>query len=169
MQPTTLRLSAPAATSSATYAASRRIGVLLWTVQVVLAVLFLFAGSMKLVMPIEAMTKQMPLPGAFLRFIGVAEVCGALGLILPGLLRTRRVLTSLAAAGLVVIMIGATSLTLVSGGVAQALFPLFIGVLCAAVAYGRGGRVTIVAESAPSVAPPRSTPIAARQLGLSNS
>ena len=165
MQSTTLRQSAPAATSSAMYASSRRIGVLLWTLQVVLAVLFLVAGSMKLVMPIEAMTKQMPLPGAFLRFIGVAEICGALGLILPGLFRIRRELTPLAAVGLVVIMIGATSLTLVSGSVAQALFPLFVGVLCATIAYGRGARVSILAESAPSVSPRLASAIGAR-LGL---
>ncbi len=87
----------------------------LWTVQGLLALIFLFAGGMKLVLPIEALTKQMPLPGLFLRFIGVAEVLGAIGLILPGLLRIRPGLTPLAAAGLVIIMIGATVLTLAGG------------------------------------------------------
>src|SRR5690349_11739736 len=52
----------------------------LWIVQGLLALLFLFAGGMKLVMSIEEMTKEMPLPGPFLRFIGVAEVLGAIGL-----------------------------------------------------------------------------------------
>jgi len=53
----------------------------LWIVQGLLALLFLFAGGMKLVLPLEAMTQQMPLPlpGWFLRFIGVAEVLGAMG------------------------------------------------------------------------------------------
>ena len=46
----------------------------LWIVQVLLALLFLFAGSMKLVLPIEEMTKEIAMPGWFLRFIGVAEV-----------------------------------------------------------------------------------------------
>lgn len=78
----------------------------LWIVQGLLAIVFLFSGGMKLVLPIEAMTRQMPLPGLFLRFIGVAEVLGAIGLILPGLLRIRQGLTPLAAAGLVIIMIG---------------------------------------------------------------
>jgi hypothetical protein len=55
----------------------------LWFAQVPLALLFLVAGGIKLILPIEMMTKQMPLPGGFLRFIGVAEVLGALGLILP--------------------------------------------------------------------------------------
>jgi uncharacterized membrane protein YphA (DoxX/SURF4 family) len=71
-------------------------------------------------LPIEVLTKQMPLPGLFLRFIGMAEVLGAIGLILPGLLRIRQGLTPLAAAGLVIVMIGATVLTLATGGVSAA-------------------------------------------------
>ena len=114
----------------------------LWIVQGLLALLFLFAGGVKLVMPIEEMTKQMPvpLPGFFLRFIGVAEVLGAIGLILPGLLRIRPGLTPLAAAGLVIIMLGATVMTLASGDVASALIPLAVGLLAAFVAYGRWRR-----------------------------
>jgi hypothetical protein len=105
----------------------------------VLALLFLFAGGVKLVQPIEALSAQMalPLPGAFVRFIGVAEVLGALGLILPGLLRIRPGLTLLAAAGLVIIMIGATVVTLAGGDVGLALIPLVVGLLSAFVAYGR--------------------------------
>ena len=109
----------------------------LWTIQVLLALLFLFAGGMKLVLPIEAMTAQMALPGWFLRFIGVAEVLGGLGLILPGLLRIRTGLTPLAAVGLVIIMIGATVVSLASGPITLALIPLVTGLLAAFVAYGR--------------------------------
>jgi DoxX-like family len=112
----------------------------LWIVQGLLAALFLFAGGMKLVLPVEELTAQVPLSGLFVRFIGVAEVLGALGLILPGLTGIRPGLTPLAAAGLVVIMIGATALTAagVGGGdAAAALFPLAVGLLCAFVAYGR--------------------------------
>jgi hypothetical protein len=78
-----------------------------------------------------------PLPGWFLRFIGVTEVLGAIGLILPGLLGIRPGLTPLAAAGLVIIMIGATVVTLAGGDVALALIPLVVGLLSAFVAYGR--------------------------------
>ena len=112
--------------------------IALWIVQALLAALFLFAGSMKFIMPIEEMTKQMPsMPGWFLRFIGVAEILGGLGLILPGLLRIKPGLTPLAAAGLVVIMIGATVISAMIGPVAMALMPLIVGVLAAFVAYGR--------------------------------
>jgi len=109
----------------------------LWILQTLLALIFLWAGGMKLVLPIEEMTKQVPLPGLFLRFIALCEVLGAIGLILPGLLRIRPGLTPLAAAGLVIIMIGATVLTLLTGDIAMALIPLVVGILAAFVAYGR--------------------------------
>ena len=113
------------------------INVLLWVVQGLLAALFLFAGGVKLVLPIEALAGPFALPGLFMRFIGVAEVAGALGLVLPSLLRIRPRLTPLAAAGLVIIMIGATVLTGLAGPVAMALMPGFVGVLLSFVIYGR--------------------------------
>jgi hypothetical protein len=112
--------------------------IVLWIVQALLAALFLFAGSMKFIMPIEEMTKQMPsMPGWFLRFIGVVEILGGLGLILPGLLRVKPGLTPLAGAGLVIVMIGATVIGFMIGPASGALIPLVVGVLAAFVAYGR--------------------------------
>jgi uncharacterized membrane protein YphA (DoxX/SURF4 family) len=111
--------------------------VALWIVQGLLAALFLFAGVMKFIMTVEEMTKEIPLPGAFLRFIGVAEILGAIGLILPGLLRIKPGLTPLAAVGLAGIMVGATVLTLTTGPVAMALMPFVVGILAIFVAYGR--------------------------------
>jgi len=110
---------------------------LLWTVQGALALLFVFAGVMKLVTPAAVMAQQSTLPIAFIKFIGVAEVAGALGLVLPGLLRIRRGLTPLAAAGLVIIMVGATSITAAAGGIRGAALPAVVGLLAAFVAYKR--------------------------------
>lgn len=121
--------------------------IALWIIQGLLAALFLFAGGMKLVLPIAEMTKEIPMPGLFLRFIGVCEVLGALGLFLPGLTRIRPGLTPLAAAGLIVIMIGAVVLTLVTGDAATALIPLVTGILAAIVAYGRWRVVPLAARS----------------------
>jgi DoxX-like family len=126
--------------------------IALWIVQGLLAALFLFAGGMKLVLPVQVLTQQMPLPGPFVRFIGVAEVLGAIGLILPGLLRIRPGLTPLAAAGLVIIMIGATVVTLVNGMIAPTLISLVVGLLAAFVAYGRWRLAPHRASSRPSVA-----------------
>jgi hypothetical protein len=112
----------------------------LWIVQGLLAALFLFGGVVKLLMPIEELTAAMPLPGAFIQFIGVAEVLGALGLVLPWALRILPGLTPLAASGLVIIMIGATALTAMGvggGDPVSALFPGVTGLLSAFVAYGR--------------------------------
>jgi uncharacterized membrane protein YphA (DoxX/SURF4 family) len=111
--------------------------IALWIIQTLLAALFLFAGGMKLITPIEEMTQQIAMPGWFLRFIGVAEVLGAIGLILPWLLQIRPALTPLAAAGLVIIMTGATVLTVIIMDISTALIPLATGILCAFVAYGR--------------------------------
>jgi hypothetical protein len=114
-----------------------RKNVTLWVVQGLLAALFLFAGGMKLVLPIEAMAGPVALPGLLLRFIGVAEVLGAVGLILPGLLRIHAELTPVAAAGLLIIMIAATVITAMGGTIAPAVVPFIVGVLAASVAYGR--------------------------------
>jgi hypothetical protein len=112
----------------------------LWITQGLLAALFLFAGGMKLILPAEALVGPVPMPVAFLRFIGVCEVLGALGLILPGLLNIRTDLTPLAAAGLVIIMIGATVIGLIGGMAVAALISGVAGVFAAFVAYGRWRR-----------------------------
>jgi uncharacterized membrane protein len=115
--------------------------IVLWILQILLTLLFLFAGVTKFFLTPEAMRQAAPdaiqLPMAFVYFIGVVETLGALGLLLPGLLKTKRFLTPLAALGLTVVMLGAVVVTIMGPGVAAAIPPLVIGALCAAVAYGR--------------------------------
>ena len=127
--------------------------VVLWIVQGLLAALFLIAGG-KLVLPLDQMTGPVALPGWFLRFIGVAEALGALGLILPELLRIRPGLTPLAAAGLVIIMIGATAVMWVGGMVAVALMNVVVALLAVFVAYGRWRLAPYLDSSRPSVLRP---------------
>lgn len=130
--------------------------VALWIVQALLALLFLFAGGIKLIMPIEELMKQMPLalPGWFMRFIAVLEILGGIGLILPWLTGIRPGLTPLAAAGLVILMISATVYTLAAGDVATALMPLVVGILAALVAYGRWRVTPQPGSTRPSVLQP---------------
>ena len=116
--------------------------IALWIIQILLALLFLFAGGTKLYFSPEVLAamgppNQVHLPGLFLKFIGVCEVLGGLGLVLPGLFKIRPQLTSLAAAGLLIIMIGAVVVTLAGPGVGPAVPAVVIGLLCAFVAYGR--------------------------------
>ena len=122
----------------------RKIDAALWTVQVLLALLFVFAGVMKLVAPPEMLKGPgIEFPLLFLRFIGLCELAGGLGLVLPGLLRLRTGLTPLAAAGLAIIMLGATATTLIGGLGAAALTPAVVGLLSASIAYGRTRRVPL--------------------------
>lgn len=113
--------------------------ILLWIIQILLALLFLFAGVTKL-FPLMDMTpppNTIVFPMWFLKFIGVCEVLGALGLILPGLLRRQQYLTVLAAIGLLILMIGAVITTIMGPGLGFAVPPLVAGLLCAFVAWGR--------------------------------
>ena len=121
----------------ATDRSGRKLSVLLWVVQVLLAMLFMFAGVMKFIIPVAEMTKQISMPGWFLHFIGGAEILGAIGLVLPGILRIRTGLTPLAAAALVVIMIGATAVNLKLAQRGAALTTVIVGLLLVFVAYNR--------------------------------
>ena len=128
----------------------------LWLVQGLLAALFLFAGGVKLTMPLDELAAQTGLPGPFILFVSVAELLGAVGLVLPGLLRVRPGLTALAAAGLTIIMVGATILTLATMGAAPALFPLATGLFALFVAYGRWRLAPIRPSSRPAALQPTS-------------
>ena len=119
--------------------ASRKLSASLWTLQALLALIFVMTGGMKLLMPADMLAAQSPLPVIVLRFVGLCELAGALGLILPGLLRIRPILTSLAAGGLVVLMVCATILTpiLISPDPVMMLLPTAVGVVAAFVGYAR--------------------------------
>src|SRR5262245_35966568 len=95
--------------SRPTRAAGKGITVALWIAQVLLAGLFGMAGAMKSTAPFAALATKMPwtadVPHALVRFIGLAELAAALGLLLPSLTRVRPRLTPLAAAGLVTVMV----------------------------------------------------------------
>lgn len=116
--------------------------VLLWILQVLLALLFLFAGGTKLIMSAEALSQPatpnaVMLPVWFIRFIGVFEFLGGLGLLLPGLLKTRQYLTPLAALGLAIIMIGAVVFTVIGGAISVAVVNVVILLLLLFTAYAR--------------------------------
>lgn len=118
----------------------------LWLVQGVLAALFLFAGVFKLALPLAALAKVSPLTPALLKFIGVCEVAGAIGLIVPGVTHIREDLTALAATGLAIIMAGAVIVTVATQGVAQAVVPCFVGMLAATIARLRWQHTSLVPE-----------------------
>jgi lysylphosphatidylglycerol synthetase-like protein (DUF2156 family) len=117
---------------------SKRVNVSLWVGQGLLALFFgLASGAPKLLLPLEMIPMPIALPEVFLRLIGVAEVLGAIGLILPGLVRIRTQVTPLAAACLVLLTICAATYQLLAQQPANALFAVAVGLFAAFVAYGR--------------------------------
>jgi hypothetical protein len=122
----------------------------LWILQSLLAALFVFAGVMKFVMSAEEMKGPVELSLGFLRFIGVCEILGGLGLLLPSLLRIRTGLTPLAALGLVIIMLGAVGIGLKVGDLAGAAIPFVVAVLLAFVAYGRWRLAPLAGSAQPA-------------------
>jgi len=112
--------------------------IVLWILQILLGLLFLFAGTMKFVMSPEQMTEGMPvaIPIWFIHFIGVCEILGGIGLIVPWLTGIKRGLTPLAASFLIVIMIGATVISAMIS-IPMAIMPFIVGLLLLFVAWGR--------------------------------
>ena len=112
--------------------------VVLWILQAFLALFFALAsGAPKLLLPAEALPMPIPLPELFIKFIGVSEVLGALGLILPSITRVQPRLTPVAALGLTALTICAATYQMLAQQPGNAVFALAIGAIAAAVGYGR--------------------------------
>ncbi|MEV4364897.1 DoxX family protein [Nonomuraea sp. NPDC003707] len=117
--------------------------IVLWIVQAVLAVMFGMAGLMKSTQPKDKLQAKLPWVEDFsagtVRFIGIAELAGALGLILPAATGIAPVLTPLAATGLAVVMILAALTHARRKEPAAIAFNAVLLVLAALVAWGRFG------------------------------
>lgn len=115
--------------------------VVLWILQVVLAVAFLAAGAMKASKPKAELSGQMGWVDDFsaggVKAIGVLEVLAAIGLVLPWALDVAPVLTPLAALGLVLMMVGAAVVHARRGETPMIGINVVLGVLAAVVAVGR--------------------------------
>lgn len=112
-----------------------------WVVQVLLAAMFGMAGVMKSTAPIEQLATSLPwvaqVSPLLVRFIGVSELAGALGLILPAATRILPFLTPLAGAGLALIMVLAAGFHAMQGEYGAIGFNVILGALALLVAWGR--------------------------------
>jgi uncharacterized membrane protein len=129
-------------TASTTSAApGKGLHIALWVAQVLLAVAFGMAGVMKTFMPLEELAQKLPWvaeSGAGLvRFIGISELAGALGLLLPAATRIKPILTALAGLGLLVVMVLAAGFHVMRGEVQALPVNFVLGGLAAFVAWGR--------------------------------
>jgi uncharacterized membrane protein YphA (DoxX/SURF4 family) len=112
--------------------------IVLWVLQILLALAFLAHGLMFLFPPASLVAvMNATIPPAFRLFLGVAEVLAAIGLTVPGLTRIKPWLVPAAAAGLMIVMIGAVSLHISRGEVSSAVTTATLFVLLAFVAYQR--------------------------------
>jgi hypothetical protein len=129
---------------------SKVLNILLWVGQITLAGMFGMAGIAKATRPIAELAPQIPwaadMPEALVRFIGTAELLGALGLVLPALTRIRPVLTPLAAAGLVTIMALASVFHATRGEPGGIVVNVLLGGVAAFVAWGRYRKAPIASR-----------------------
>jgi putative oxidoreductase len=124
---------------SATPAPSKGLHIALWVVQVLLFAAFVVSGGMKLFNPAmaEMARTQSGMPYGLTYFIGVTELLGGLGMILPAATRILPRLTGFAAVGLLVVMILAVGFHVMKNDVIHAPPALVLGIMAAFVAWGR--------------------------------
>jgi len=114
--------------------------ILLWVLQVLFGVYFVFIGVMHFIVPpgLPAMMGWMyELSPALHMFSGVAEILGGLGLILPGLTKIQTRLTYFAGSGLVLVMVGALVWHIQRGEYSNVGFNVFLAIIAGFIAYGR--------------------------------
>lgn len=124
--------------------------IMLWVVQVLLALGLVYGGAMKLFLPIEDLSAMWPWTGevssAFVKLTGVLDIVGAIGLILPALLRIKPMLTPIAALCVLVLMIAAGIFHMKRGEGPQTGFTVIFGILAAMIAWGRFKKAPIAPQ-----------------------
>lgn len=130
---------------------SKKINIALWIVQSLLAAIFVMAGANKLFQPIPELAKMLPwvtsVPLAMVKFIGLSELLGGMGMLLPSLLRIKPVLTAYAALGIALVMIFATIFHISRGEVSVIGINFVFMAMATFVAWGRMKKVLITPKS----------------------
>ena len=115
--------------------------ILLWVLQVLLSATLIWAAFAKLFQPIEQLKVMWPWTGevspTVVKLMGIIDLLGALGLLLPSLFRFKPVLTPVAAIGIVLLMVSASVFHISRGETSQIGFNIVFGLLAAVVVYGR--------------------------------
>lgn len=116
--------------------------IVLWIVQILLALAFLLAGTLKVTQPIDRLATRMNWvnaikPPRLVRLIGTLEILGAIGLILPAVTGILPWLTPVAATGLVLTMIGAITLHTRIGEASRIAPNVVLLLLAAFIVIGR--------------------------------
>jgi uncharacterized membrane protein YphA (DoxX/SURF4 family) len=129
---------------------NKTLNILLWVAQVVLGAMFLMAGAMKASQPVEVLAESLPwvttMPIGLVKFIGLSELLGGLGLLLPSLLRIKPFLTVWAAIGLVTVMLFAAIFHATRGEFSAIGMNVVLMAIAAFVAWGRSKKAPILAK-----------------------
>ena len=121
--------------------------IVLWILQVLLAVAFFAHGLLLLVPPPDIAAQMiMELPRWFWLFLGVAEILAAVGITLPGLTRVQPGLVAWAAVGIMFVMVSATIWHVVRNEISSAFITLVLLAMATFVAYMRHRVVPIAAR-----------------------
>ncbi|GHB80170.1 DoxX family protein [Persicitalea jodogahamensis] len=130
---------------------SKALNIALWVAQGLLAALFLMAGANKLFLPISELSETLPWASEFpewlVRFIGISELLGAVGLLLPSLLRIKPFLTSYAAIGLALVMVLATFFHISRGETSVIGMNFAIAAIAGFIAWGRMVKAPILPKA----------------------
>lgn len=129
---------------------NKAIHISLWIAQGLLVVMFIMAGAMKLSQPIETLTESLPwvtsVPNLLVKFIGLSEFLGALGLLVPSIFRFKPFLTVWAAIGLAVIMILAAIFHATRGEFSAIGMNMILMSISLFIAWGRSKKAPIQAK-----------------------
>lgn len=130
---------------------AKALNITLWVAQVLLVGMFIMAGFSKTSQPIAQLSQMMPwtgqVPVNLVRFIGVSELLGGLGLILPALLRIKPILTAWAALGLATVMLLAAIFHASRGEYAAIGMNLILALTALFIAWGRFRKAPILSKS----------------------
>ena len=130
---------------------SKALNISLWVAQGILAAMVLMAGAMKSTQPVEQLATSLPwvtqVPVALVRFIGISEFLGAVGLLLPSILRIQPKLTVWAAIGIATIMLFALIFHASKGEFSAIGMNVVLGLIAVFVAWGRAKKVSIKPKS----------------------
>ena len=129
---------------------NKTINIALWVAQVLLGAMFVMAGAMKSFQPLEALAASLPwvesTPLALVRFIGISELLGGLGLLLPSILRIKPHLTSWAAIGLAIVMVLAAIFHGSRGEFSAIGMNVVLMAIAGFIAWGRTKKAPILAK-----------------------
>ena len=130
---------------------SKGLHITLWVLQTLLAAMYVMAGLMKVSQPVQTLSQSLPwtaqVPEALVRFIGVAEILGAVGLIFPSLLRIQPKLTPIAAIGLVLVQIFAIGFHITRGETGVIGMNFILLLIAAFIAWGRFKKAPIAPKT----------------------